>query len=191
MVNLFKKIMLLYLILAMFSLTGCNSTSTVNELSNAKPKDSNFVFKYGVNVKNESNTIKLGYTKDDAIAEFKKDKNSTNYEIIQCVLKDDDKVPILKAVISFYDKEKDNSCNLAFICSGFVQTMSFAVNEVDGIKTFEIADGSQLTYIRNGEVTTSIRKIKTNQNFDYRIIFSYNKSTSSINMAVSSEKHTK
>jgi len=166
-VNVFKKIMCLILII--FSLAGCSSTNTINELE----------------------AIKLGYTKDDAIAEFKRDDNFKNYEIIQCVLKDDNKVPILKAVISFYDKEKDNSCNLAFICEGSVHKMSFAVNEVDGIKTFEIADGSQLTYIGNGEVTTSIRNVKTNQNFDYRIIFSYNKSTSSINMAVSSQKRTK
>ena len=56
--------MLFYLFLIAFSLVGCNSSVTKNQLPEAKPKDFNFVFNYGVNAKNQLNTIKGQYTKD-------------------------------------------------------------------------------------------------------------------------------
>lgn len=62
MLNLFKKIVLLFLI--GFSLVACNSTNTTNQLPEVKPKDFNFVFNYGVNAKNQLNTIRGQYTKD-------------------------------------------------------------------------------------------------------------------------------
>lgn len=64
MVNLSKKIMFLYLFLIIFSSVGCNSTNIKNKLPDAKPKDFNFVFNYGVNAKNQLNTIRGQYIKD-------------------------------------------------------------------------------------------------------------------------------
>ena len=64
MTNPFKNIMLLCLLLIVFSLVGCNSVVTKNQLPNAKPKDFNFIFNYGVDAKNQLNTIKGQYTKD-------------------------------------------------------------------------------------------------------------------------------
>jgi hypothetical protein len=66
-VNLFKKIMFLCLFLIVFLLIGRNSTSTRNQLPDAKPKNFNFVFNYGVNAKNQLDTIKEEYTKDMVI----------------------------------------------------------------------------------------------------------------------------
>lgn len=61
---LFKKTMFLCLFLIGFSLFGCNSTSTENQLPSSIPKDFNFVFNYGVNAKNQIDTTKGQYTKD-------------------------------------------------------------------------------------------------------------------------------
>jgi len=63
-VRLFKNAMYLCLLLIVFSLIGCNSTTTKNQLMTSKPKDFNFVFNYGVNAKNQLDTIKGQYTKD-------------------------------------------------------------------------------------------------------------------------------
>lgn len=52
------------LLLTVFSLVGCNTTSTENQLSTSKPENFNFVFNYGVNSKNQLDTIKGQYTKD-------------------------------------------------------------------------------------------------------------------------------
>ncbi|WP_342600899.1 hypothetical protein MHB48_07710 [Psychrobacillus sp. FSL H8-0483] len=134
---------------------------------------------------------KKNYTKDDAIATFKKNKDYSNYEISDYVLVKDDKLPMLKAVISFYDNIENNSCNLAFIYGDTIQRVGFAVNEVDGVKTYEIADNSRLTYVGDGAVTTSIRKIETNEIIDYKITFSYDESTSTTNFKVVAEKPTK
>jgi len=60
--NLLKKIMFIFLIA--FTLVGCKSTVTNNELPATKPKDFNFVFNYGINAKNQLNTVKGQYTKD-------------------------------------------------------------------------------------------------------------------------------
>lgn len=62
--RLFKNAMYLCLLLIVFSLIGCNSTTTKNQLMTSKPKDFNFVFNYGVNAKNQLDTIKGQYTKD-------------------------------------------------------------------------------------------------------------------------------
>lgn len=60
--NILKKIMFFFLI--SFTLVGCNSVATKNKLPVVKPKDFNFVFNYGVNSKNQLNTVKRQYTKD-------------------------------------------------------------------------------------------------------------------------------
>lgn len=62
--NLFKKTIYLYMVLLAFLLAGCNSTSIKNQLPTSKPKDFNFVFNYGVNAKNQLDTVKGTYTKD-------------------------------------------------------------------------------------------------------------------------------
>lgn len=67
MINSLKKAMFLCLFLVVFSLIGCKSTSTENQLPNGKPLDFNFVFNYSVNAKNQIDTIKGQYTKDMVI----------------------------------------------------------------------------------------------------------------------------
>lgn len=62
--RLFKKVTCLCLFLITFSIVGCNSTSTENQLPESKPKDFNFVFNYGVNAKNQLDTTKGQFTKD-------------------------------------------------------------------------------------------------------------------------------
>lgn len=64
MVNLFKKIMFVGTLLIIFSLIGCSSTRSGNQMPDSKPKDFNFVFDYGVNAKNQLDTINGQYTKD-------------------------------------------------------------------------------------------------------------------------------
>ncbi|MGI6686442.1 MAG: hypothetical protein ACOX47_13415 [Bacillota bacterium] len=130
------------------------------------------------------------FSKDDALAIFKANNDINDYEVTDSVLVDDDKIPRLKAVILFYDKKENNSCNLAFITEGSAQKINFAVNEVEGVQSFEIADGSRLSYKGNGAVTTSIRNIKTNEIFDYTVIYSYEESTSTTNFKAISDKHT-
>ncbi|NLT95386.1 MAG: hypothetical protein GXW85_07625 [Clostridia bacterium] len=140
---------------------------------------------------------KAQYTKEDAISDFwahikLNHNNPDNFEILDCVLAEDDNHSGLKAVIAFYDKEKNNSCNLAFIFGeDLVQEICFAVNETEGIKTFEIADGSKLTYIGSGTVTTSIRKIETNEIYDYAITISHDEAASATNYKVVAEKREK
>ena len=131
------------------------------------------------------------YTKDDAIAAFKKDKEFSNYAISDYVLVDDEKIPLLKAVISFHDHEANTDSNLAFVYGDTILRLGFATNEVDGVKTYEIAETSQLTYVGDGAVTTSIRKIETNEVIDYKITFSHDESTSTTNFEVVAEKPAK
>ena len=131
------------------------------------------------------------YTKDDAIATFKIYKDFNNYKITDCVLVNDDKIPMINAVISFYDKKKNNSSNLAFIFRDSSQEVCFAANEIEGVKSYEIADNRQLTYVGDGAVTTSIRKIDTNEVVDYKVIFSYEESTSETSFKIVAEKPTK
>jgi hypothetical protein len=133
-------------------------------------------------------TIDEKNTSEDAIATFKSDKDFSNYEIYDYVLVKDDKIPLLKAVISFYDKEKNNSSNLAFIYDDLSRKICFAVNEVEGVKTYEIDENSQLTYVGNGAVTTSIRQIENNVVLFYKITFSYEESTSTTTIKIDSEK---
>lgn len=57
-----KKTMALLIIA--FILVGCNSAVTKNHLPITKPKNFNFVFNYGVNAKNQLDTVKGLYTKD-------------------------------------------------------------------------------------------------------------------------------
>ena len=110
------------------------------------------------------------YTEDDVIALFKKDKDYSSYGISDYVTVKDDKFPMLKAVISFYDHVEDNSCNLAFIYGDTIRRINFAANELDGVKTYEIDDSSKLTYIGDGTFTTSIRKIERNEIINYKLV---------------------
>ncbi len=131
------------------------------------------------------------YIKDDAIAAFKKDKNYSNYEITDYVLVEDGKLPLLKAIISFHDHEANTDSNLAFVYGETILRVGFATNEEDDVKTYEIADNSQLTYVGDGAVTTSIRKIETNEVIDYKITFSHDESTSTTRFEIVAEKSTK
>jgi hypothetical protein len=140
---------------------------------------------------NPQTSLKKKYTKDDAIVTFKRYKDFNNYIINDCVLVNDDKIPMLNAVISFYDKKKNNSSNLAFIFGDSSQEVCFATNEIEGVKTYELADNSELTYVGDGAVSTSIRKIDTNEVIVYKIIFSYEQSTSATNFKIVAEKQAK
>lgn len=167
-------------IILTLNLIGCsNTTHSVSEYPNSSLNQ------------NQQTSVKKNYTKDDAIATFKMNRDYNNYEISDYILVEDDKLPMLKAVISFYDNIDNNSCNLAFIYGDTIQRIGFAVNEVEGVKTYEIADNSRLTYVGDGAVTTSIRKIETNEIIDYKISFSYEESTSTTNFKVVAEKPTK
>lgn len=134
-------------------------------------------------------------TDDDVRIIFEKDREMDDYEIIDSILIDDDKYPQLKAVILFEDKQINNSCNLAFIAGNMeqeniVQEVGFAVNEVEGIKDYEIDDDSRLKYKQNGEVTLSVRKIISNEILDFTIAHSYQEANS-INFKIISNKRTK
>jgi len=133
-------------------------------------------------------SINQDLTKELAIATFWKDKDYHNYEISDVVLVDDRAIPKLKAVISFVDKEKNNSSNLAFLYDHNSREICFAVNEVEGVPTYEIADDSKLTYVGNGVVSTSIRKIETNEIINYQIGFSHEESSSTTTIKIESEK---
>lgn len=135
-----------------------------------------------------SNEQTSEFTKDDAIAIFKKDNDMNHYEITDLILVKDEQFPKLKAVISFYDKKENNVSNLAFIYENVSYNICFAVNEVDGIRTFDIAEGSQLTYVENGAVSTSIRKKDTSEIIDYKISISHDESTSTTHFEVISEE---
>ncbi|MEH7392326.1 hypothetical protein V7149_03910 [Bacillus sp. JJ1503] len=174
------KLRLTLVIFLSLTLIGCsNTTQSVSEYPDSSLNQ------------NQQTSVKKNYTKDDAIATFKMNRDYNNYEIFDYILVKDDKLPMLKAVISFYDKTENNSCNLAFIYGDTIQRIGFAVNEVDGVKTYEIADNSRLTYVGDGTVTTSILKIETNEVIDYKITFLYEESTSTTNFNVVAEKLTK
>jgi len=137
---------------------------------------------------NPQPSIDKNYTKELAIQTFWADNDNHNYEISDVVLVEDHAIPKLQAVISFYDKENNNSSNLAFIYDHTSRKIGFAVNEVAGVQTYEIADDSKLTYVGNGVVSTSIRKIDTNEIIDYQIGFSHEESTSTTTFKIESEK---
>jgi hypothetical protein len=171
-----KKILSLFLaIFLIVTLIGCSDTTgnvQINPNSQLNPQT----------------PVEKRYTKDDAIATFKKYKDINNYEITDYVLVNDDKIPMLHAVICFYDKKKNNSSNLAFIFGGLSKEICYAANEVEGTKTYEIADNSQLTYVGNGAVAISIRKIDTNEVIDYTITFSYDGSRAASNFKIVTKK---
>ncbi|QGU95461.1 hypothetical protein GOM49_10495 [Clostridium bovifaecis] len=173
-----KTLSLILAITLIVTLIGCSDT-TQNALTKS---DSSL---------NPQTSVEKKYTKDDAIETFKKYKDFNNCEITDYVLVNDNKIPMLNAIISFYDKKKNNSSNLAFILGDLSQEVCFAVNEVEGVKTYEIADNSQLTYVGDGAVTTSIRKIDTNEVINYKIIFLYEESASATNFKIVAEKPAK
>jgi len=127
--------------------------------------------------------VEKKYTVDDAISIFKIHNDLKNDEIIDYILVNDAKMPMLKAVISFADK-KGNSSNLSFILDDSSQEICFATNEVEGVNTYAIDYNSKLTYLGNGTVTTSIRRIDTNEIIKYTVTFSYEESTSTTNFKV-------
>jgi hypothetical protein len=167
-----KTFGLILVIIFIVTLIGCSSTS-----QNVAP--------------NPTTSVKKEYTEDDAITTFKNNKSFNNYEIIDYVQVNDDKIPMLSAVISFNDKKKNNSCNLAFIFGDSSQEVCFASNEVDGVKTYEPTNNNQLKYIGSGAVTTSIRKVDTNEVIDYKVIFSHEESTSTSDFKIVAEKQVK
>lgn len=167
-----KSLGLILVITFIVALMGCSNTTQIVS-------------------QNPQISVKQEYTKDDAIGIFKKYKDINNYEITDYVPVNDDKIPRLNAVISFYDKKKNNSSNLAFIFGDYIQEVCFSSNEVEGVKTYEIVDKAQLTYVGDGAVTTSIRKVDTNEVIDYKIIFSHEESTSVNNFKIVGEKHIK
>jgi hypothetical protein len=174
-----KKILSLILMITLIlTLIGCSDTT---QGVSGKPNTS----------RNQQTPIEQKYTKEDAIATFKKYKNFNNYEIIDYILVNDNEMPMLNAVISFYDKREDNGTNLAFIVGDSSQEICFAANEIKGVKTYEIADSSNLNYIGEGAVTTSIRKIDTNEVIDYKIIFSYDESRAETNFKIVADKPTR
>jgi len=59
--KLFKKMSALLLLIIFSILAGCSSSS---KLPDEMPKDFNFIFSYGVNAKNQLNTLKGQFTKD-------------------------------------------------------------------------------------------------------------------------------
>ena len=128
------------------------------------------------------------FTKVDAIATFQENNEFHHYEITDLILVKDENLPNLKAVISYYDKKENNSSNLAFIYGVVSHEICFAVNEVEGVRTFDIAEDSQLTYIGDGTVTTSIRKVENNEIINYKISFSYDNKTLTTHFKVESEK---
>lgn len=65
--KLFRNIILVLLII--FSVVGCTSTSNENHLPNSKPADFNFIFNYGIGAKSQLNTIEGTYTKDMVLEE--------------------------------------------------------------------------------------------------------------------------
>lgn len=70
-----------------------------------------------------------------------------------------------------------------------VQEITFAVNDVEGIRDFEIDNGAHLIYKENGAVTLPIREIKTNEVFDITVIYSHQE-PDEINFKIISNKHT-
>ncbi|MGI6225800.1 MAG: hypothetical protein ACOYJ1_06035, partial [Peptococcales bacterium] len=75
--------------------------------------------------------------------------------------------------VSFYDKKRNNSCNLAFIYNDVCQEICFAVNEKEGEKDFAIVADNPLTYIGDGTIAILVQKIATNELFNYKISFSH------------------
>jgi hypothetical protein len=59
-----KKTRYLFMLLIAFSLVPFISLSTKKRLPEAKPKDFSFVFNYGINAKNQLDTVNEQYTKD-------------------------------------------------------------------------------------------------------------------------------
>lgn len=170
-----KRIAVVLTALVLIIITGCSEA--VNQADGHKPYDNK-----------PDITSEKHYTEDDAIALFRVNNDADDYIITDSVLVDDNTIPRLKAVISFYDKKDNNDCNLAFITDSTAQIVCFAANEEDGVKDFEIADSEGLSYTENGAVATSIRKIKTNEVFDYTIIYSFDESTTTTNFKVISNK---
>ncbi len=56
--NVLKKILFTFTFITSILLIGFSSITTKNQLPESKPKDFNFVFNYGVNVKNQLDTAK-------------------------------------------------------------------------------------------------------------------------------------
>jgi len=127
--------------------------------------------------------VEKKFTEEDALSIFKIHNDLRNDAITDSILVNDAKMPMLRAVISYADK-MGNSNNLSFILEDSSQEICFAANEVEGVNTYAIDENSQLNYIGNGTVTTSIRNIATNEIINYTVTFSYEESTSITNFKI-------
>lgn len=172
-----KMIELVLAVIFIASLFGCSNTAQNMATQSASALNSDA-------------PERMNYTRDNAVAAFLKNKDSSRYEAIDCVLVEDDKIPTLKAVVSYCDRTIDNSCNLAFIFGDASREICFAANETEGARTYEIADNSRLAYIGDGAVATSIRKIDTGEILDFTVSFSYDASIATSNFKIISCKHT-
>lgn len=184
-----KIIILLIATLVLFSIRGCNKAEKKVEIKNVEESTEEKIA--------EIEEGEYEFTNDDVTTIFENNRKINNYDINDYEILDsilvNDKSNTIKAIILFNDKKTNNSCNLAFIVENMdkenvVQEITFAVNEVEGIRDFEISDGGHLTYKENGEVTLSIREIKTNEVFDITIIYS-RQEPNETNFKLISNKH--
>jgi hypothetical protein len=105
-VRLFKKTMCACLFLVTFSLFGCNSTSTENQLPSLIPKDFNFIFNYGVNAPNQLDTIKGHYTKDMVVDHSITTDLKLSNEEMNTIYSEMKRINILKYTKNFKPKSK-------------------------------------------------------------------------------------
>lgn len=111
------------------------------------------------------------YTEEDAYAVFYADPDFENCAPTDCVLANDS-ANGLNAIIQYTDQNKNNACNLAFLCLDSCYPICFAVNSAEGVRDFEIADDSILSYLGNGTAALSVINTATNNNYDFSVQFS-------------------
>lgn len=169
-----KIIILLIITLLLFSMVGCNKAEKKVEMKNVEGSTEEKI----AEIEEGEDEI----TDDDVTTVFENNRKINNYDINDYEILDsilvDDKSTQIKAIILFDDKKTNNSCNLAFIVENIdkenvVEEITFSVNEVRGIRDFEIDNGGHLIYKENGAVTLPIREVKTNEVFDITIIYSH------------------
>lgn len=172
-----KKILCLILISTLIVTSiGC---------SNVKNKNIKKVTQKNSLISEKKNEKK--YTRDNAITKFKEDNNLKNCQIVDCVVVNDDKLPLLKAVIAYYNPNENSGCDLGFVNDGGIQSVGIASDRVSGENSYVIAKKSNLTYVGNGAVTIYLTEIKTKKTFKFKVIYSYDKKKSFTNFKIISE----
>ena len=78
----------------------------------------------------------------------------------------------LTGVVLYEDSRENNVCNLAFALDTYFHPLCFAVNEREGQRDFDILEDSQLTYLGEGKVGVSVKRIGTDEIYDYQISYS-------------------